>query len=225
MHRTGDGHCLLLATGKTAHQLVRTVDSLDRHNRPQDMGRNFAHLFEMYETEGPYQFSPHEDVARDRHGVDERRVLVDRLDAQLGRIRVGVKLNRFAIPEKRAGVWLHDARNGLDRGRLPGPVVAQERHDLRSTHVEGHLIEHLVHTVLLADIAQLQQRRCGFPTLLRLLGCCCFHFVHAHVLSPFVAGSGPTGSQYFVNCRSGDDEYANGRRDIEAWRSDQQEDV
>ena len=116
MHRTGDGHRLLLAAGKTAHQLVRTVDALDRHNRPQDMGSNFTHLFETYETEGPCQFSPHEDVACDRHGVDERRVLVDRLDAQLGRIRMGVEFDRFAIPEKRAGVWLDDARNGLDHG-------------------------------------------------------------------------------------------------------------
>src|SRR5438876_5734033 len=136
MHRASDGYRLLLAARKTAHQLVRTIDPLDRHNRPQNMGSSFAHLSLMHETKRPYHLSPHEDVARDRHRVDERRVLVDRLDAQLGRICVSLELHRFALPEKRAGVWLYDTRNRLDRSRLPGSVVAQECQDLRFPYVE-----------------------------------------------------------------------------------------
>ena len=87
------------------------------------------------------------------------------------------------------------------------------------------VIEHLVQTVLLVDIAELQQRRGCIPTLHRLFGWCCFHSIHAQVLSPFVGRSSSTGSQYFVNCRGTDDEYANGCRDIEAWCSHQQQDV
>ena len=64
------------------------------------MGSNVAHLSKTHETKGAYQFSSHEDVARDRHGVDECRVLVDRLNAQFCGIRVSLELNRFAIPEK-----------------------------------------------------------------------------------------------------------------------------
>src|SRR5438552_3424908 len=59
MHCTGNGNRLLLAAGKTAHQLVRTVDSLDRHNRPQNMCSNVSHLVKTHETKESYQFSPH----------------------------------------------------------------------------------------------------------------------------------------------------------------------
>src|SRR5437870_13269975 len=99
MHCTGSDNRLLLAAGKTTHQLVRTVDSLDCHNGTQDMGSDVSHLSHTHETKEAYQFSSHKDVACNRHGVNECRVLVNRLNAQLCGLCVGVERNGFAIPD------------------------------------------------------------------------------------------------------------------------------
>src|ERR1700694_2741477 len=151
MHCAGDGHRLLLAAGKTAYQFVGTIDALNRHNRLQDMGGNVAHLFKTHKTKRSYQFTSHEDVARDCHRVNERGVLVYGLDTQLSRVRVGLEFHRLALPEKRAGVWVDDTRHGLDQRRFSRSVFSQQRPESRSPNVECHVIEYLVQTVVFID--------------------------------------------------------------------------
>ena len=79
------------------------------------------------------------DVLHDRHGVDQREVLMNE------RHTVGSsapKVQRGVLPVRSvAGIGQVHARKHLDEGRLAGAVLAEQRVDFAGVDVEVEAIE------------------------------------------------------------------------------------
>jgi hypothetical protein len=106
------------------------------------------------------QLTAHEEVG---DGVDvgaEREVLVDRLDAQrlgIGRAR---EADHPAVEPDPPGGRGERARDDLDQGRLAGPVVAEQAHDLAAADREADLVQRHDRPEALAQAFDLQQGLC-----------------------------------------------------------------
>ena len=84
-----------------------------------------------------------EHVLHDVEVVAQREVLIDDLDAELGRVTGGVDRDRLAVEAVLAGVGGVDAADALDQRGLAGAVVADERGDLAGVGGEVHITEDL----------------------------------------------------------------------------------
>src|SRR5207247_8920555 len=71
-----------------------------------------------------------EEVPPDRHERTHREVLVDGGDSARPRLPRRVEDRVFAVEDIPALVGSVDTREDLDEGRLAGPVVAEDAHDL-----------------------------------------------------------------------------------------------
>ena len=99
-----------------------------------------------------------EHVLDDVEVVGQREVLVDDLDAEVGRVLRAVDRDGLAVEEDLALVDRVDAGDALDQRRLAGAVVADEGHDLAGRDVEVDLVEGLDGAEALRDSAQLEDR-------------------------------------------------------------------
>ena len=86
--------------------------------------------------------APEEHVLDDVEVVRQREVLVDDLDAEVGRRAVGPwMLTGLPVEEDLAAVDAVDARHALDQRGLAGAVVADERHDPPGIDLEVDLVQ------------------------------------------------------------------------------------
>jgi hypothetical protein len=69
----------------------------------------------------------------------------------------------FTGQEDLTGVGLVHAREHLDHGRLAGAILAEERHDLTLTHVEGCLLHRAGGVERLAQAPDAEQGKFVWP--------------------------------------------------------------
>jgi hypothetical protein len=97
-------------------------------------------------------------VLDDVQVVAEREILVDDLDSELGRILRAVDRRRLAVEDDLPGVVAVDAGDALDQRRLPGAVVADERHHLAVADLEVDVRQRLHGSVGLGYPTELEER-------------------------------------------------------------------
>jgi hypothetical protein len=90
--------------------------------------------------------------------VGEREVLIDDLDAKLGRVTRTVDVYVLALVAHFALVERIDADNALDERRFAGPVVADQGHDLTATNLEIDAVESLNGAESFRDSPELEER-------------------------------------------------------------------
>ena len=93
-----------------------------------------------------------EQVARDGELRDQRRVLVDRLDAVGDRVGRVPDVDLPALHVDFAAGRAHRARQHLDQRRLAGAVVAEQADDLVAEDAERHAVERAHASVIFADV-------------------------------------------------------------------------
>ena len=87
------------------------------------------------------------DLPAEEHVLDrvevrrQREVLVDDLDAHVGRLVRTPDRHRLALEQELAGVQFQVARQRLDHRRLPGAVVADQGDDLAGIDVEVRVVQ------------------------------------------------------------------------------------
>ena len=77
-----------------------------------------------------------EHVLDDVEVVGERKVLVDGLDAELGRVARRADASRMSVPQDLAPIRRVDTGHRADQDRLAGTVVTDERGDLARRDLE-----------------------------------------------------------------------------------------
>jgi hypothetical protein len=105
------------------------------------------------------RLAPCEEIARDAHQRHSREVLVNGGDAAIQRIARRRELHRLISQADLPLSGTVHAGKDLDQRRLAGAVVAEQAMDLARLHREGHAVERDHRAEILADIAQLDQRR------------------------------------------------------------------
>ena len=106
-----------------------------------------------------YPLPAQEHVRYDVEVVGEREVLVDDLDAEVRGVPRAVDIDMAALESDLALVEGVDPDDALDQGRLSGPVVADESHDLTAADLEVDLVERLNRAERLRDAPRLEERR------------------------------------------------------------------
>ena len=96
-------------------------------------------------------------VLDDVEVVAESEILVDDLDPEPRDVLRPVDGDLFALEEDLAAVGRMDAGDALDERRLPGAVVADERHHLAGAHLEVDVRERLNGAEGLRDVAELEK--------------------------------------------------------------------
>ena len=99
------------------------------------------------------------DVLRDVEIGDEREFLEDHGNAEFLRVRGRGDRDLLALVEELAGVGLVGAAQHLHQARLAGAVLAEQHVDFAGVERKGHVVQRLDAGKLLADAAQLEQRR------------------------------------------------------------------
>src|SRR5262249_50711581 len=82
-----------------------------------------------------------EDVRPDAEIVEQREILVDRLDAVLARVMRVVDHDRPAVDADLALVETVSATDALDERRLARAVVAEQGEDLAACQLERHAVD------------------------------------------------------------------------------------
>ncbi len=169
LHGFGYRNGLPLATRERGDQLSGGADRRDGQ-RLQRLRGVLLHR-RLLETPEPVALLPAEvHVLDDVEVVAEREILVDDLDAELGRVLRPADRHGSPLEEDLARVEAVDAGDALDERGLAGAVVADERHHLAVPHLEVDVGERLHRPVGLRDSAELEERgRClaqrgAFPT-------------------------------------------------------------
>ena len=157
-----DRQGLPFATRERADELLRVanVDPDVVHLLLGDPGG----LVRIEPLEGPEpgrRLVAEEEVPADAHQRHDREVLVDGRDAGVQSVPGRPEGHRLAVDGERALVRRVDAREGLDQGRLAGPVVAEEAVDLAGPDLERDAFEGDDGAEVLRDVAGLEEGRSG----------------------------------------------------------------
>ncbi len=131
----------------------------DMNGRAQDVDCDVAHPPVAEKSEASDQLTAHEDVADDRQAVDQRGVLVDRLDADPLAVASRLHDDRRPVDEHVATVGRNDARHHLDQGRFAGAVIPQQSDDLAGAQMEVETVEGGNGAEALGNAARLVNRR------------------------------------------------------------------
>ncbi|MHC2533916.1 hypothetical protein ACVJMY_003485 [Bradyrhizobium diazoefficiens] len=90
---------------------------------------------------------------------DQRELLEDHGNAELLCIRGRADRDLLALVVELAGIGAVGAAQHLHQARLAGAVLPQQHMDFAGEDGKGHVIQRLDAGKLLADAAQLEQRR------------------------------------------------------------------
>ena len=101
-------------------------------------------------------FAAEEHVVIDAEVLDQRQVLVDRLDAVGAGIARRGEMRLLAVDDDRAAVGLVKAREDFDQGGLAGAIVADQRQHLPLTELDADVDERRDGAEALADVAHLE---------------------------------------------------------------------
>src|ERR1700722_3352844 len=153
MHRAGDPDPLPLAAGQGGDRR-RGRDRLADPDLPQQVAGDLLHqrrVHAVQEARALDRFAPEEQISSDRELGDQRRILIDRLDAKRDRVRGAADVDALAAYDDVALGRAHGAREHLDQRRLARAVVPQQPDNLLARDAEGDVIERLHATVELVD--------------------------------------------------------------------------
>src|SRR3954453_1016397 len=133
-------------------------DGADRRDRQpfEGLRRALLHRGLLQAPEPVALLATQEHVLDDVEVVAQREILVDDFDPEPGRLLRAADVDTLALEQDLAAVRLVDAGDGLDEGRFPRTVVADEGHDLARTHLEIDVRERLDRPKRLRDPAELQ---------------------------------------------------------------------
>src|SRR6266511_3176302 len=159
VHRPGDRHRLPLAAGELPDRLVRVAD-VDAHREQLGTGRppGRPDVEAAPRTPAPGRLAAEEEVAPDRHQRYQRQVLVHGGDAAVQGIAGAGQPGRFPVDEQLPFVVLVHPGQHLDQGGLAGAVVPEHAGDGAGRDLRGHARQGDDVAVVLAEVADLQQR-------------------------------------------------------------------
>ena len=102
-----------------------------------------AHLALVENSQRPAEdrLALQEHVAIDIELIDQRQVLIDRLDAERARMADRAKLNGLALEVELPGARLIVAGEDLHQGRLAGAVVSEQSQDLAAAEPQIDVLE------------------------------------------------------------------------------------
>jgi hypothetical protein len=154
--RARDGDRLPLATREPRDGRLHPGDlDADVGDR---LSRALAHRAVVEQPVRMDDLAVEEDVVEDAQLVDQRKVLVDGVDAERAGMHDGAELDRLAVEVDRPRVRLVVAGEDLDQRRLAGPVVAEQPEHLAVLEMEvdgaqgGNRTEALGHALHAQDL-------------------------------------------------------------------------
>src|SRR5437762_4254977 len=146
VHGAGDGDALALAAREIAHGgLGRDAVAAEPDGAPQELIGDLLLLLDVDEAESAGDLPADEEVSPERLLLTQRLTLVDRLDPQVVGLpdRILVEVHQAVAHPDVPRRWPEDAADDLDEGRLAGPIVAEQAHDLVPAHLEIDVRERL----------------------------------------------------------------------------------
>ena len=109
----------------------------------QHLDGDLTHQSMVEEAPAIGDLAAHEDVADNRHRVDEGRVLIDCLDADVFAVASGIHDCRGAVDENLAVVRSDNSRHHLDQGGLAGAIVAEKSDHFAGANMEVQIRKRL----------------------------------------------------------------------------------
>src|SRR5256885_5172121 len=146
VHGAGDGDALALAAREIAHGgLGRDAVAAEPDGAPRELIGDLLLLLDVDEAESAGDLPADEEVSPERLLLTQRLTLVDRLDPQVVGLpdRILVEVHQAVAHPDVPRRWPEDAADDLDEGRLAGPIVAEQAHDLVPAHLEIDVRERL----------------------------------------------------------------------------------
>ncbi len=151
----GDRHNLLLGD---AQFLDQRVQRHDRADHAQPLLGDPPDRAPGHQTPAPRQLVVEGDVLRDRQVGEQRKVLINHLEAGAHRVDRLPDRPRSPVHRDCSRVRRHHAREDLDQGRLAAAVLAGEAHDLARFDRESDLVQRVNAGERLAHAFHSEQR-------------------------------------------------------------------
>src|SRR6266545_1750625 len=147
--RAGHGDGLPLAAGQLGHL---RVDGLDPYAHVVEVLPGALAHDAVVEQRPAHDLAVEEHVVVDGQLVDQREVLVDRVDAEGPGVVHGLEGHLLAVDEEPPRIRLLEPAEDLHQRRLAGAVVADEAEHFALSQVNRHVAERLDRTEALGDV-------------------------------------------------------------------------
>ena len=106
----------------------------------QQLG-GFSAALGIVDEEAGVAAAGHEKIVRYGHGLELDHLLIDDRDAELQRFLGGQMVIGDAVKENLAAVGLHGARDGFDKGRFAGSILADQCMNFALTKADGNVVQ------------------------------------------------------------------------------------